>query len=392
MIATANTQLLEKLARQRLERHASRRSVSQSQIVSVVRQVLAQAERNAALVREGVPGADFSLSRFVRGCFAIKGRTISAVTAEEDVAAVRALNPGTQPGSFLIPPGTWSEYFLLQLGSYATLRKAGCTVFPCPFSLQLNLTQAATAPTAQWLPINAVQTPTDFTGAQISFPLKPRQTLSIVSTQLLRTSVPAVDVFLLGVCAQALAALEDAAVFSATNVSNAINSLYANGGITTVMVGASANGGNINITDIFAVLKAYRTAKGRTDSPRVWLMSGDAWNKILSLMDTTSRPLIASDIVEGPLGPEVQFYLFGSRVLLTDAIPSNLTNGSGSGQTAAFYLAQNSMLIAQSSEVSLAVGEGQLFDAASSQIRIGDMVDAEFSPISSVICLKGINA
>ena len=389
---TETTQLLERVSRERLERGAKRRPVSQAQLTAVVKQILAQAERSAALAREGEPGADFSISRFVRGCFALRGRTITSETAEEDVAAVRALSPTSIPGSYAIPPGTWSEYFLQQLGSFATLRKAGATIFTIKESLQLNMTQAATSPTCQWLPFNSVQSPTDFTGAQVSFPLKPRQSLSVVSTQLLKTSVPSIDVFLLSVCAQGLAALEDTAIFSASNVSNAPNSLYANGGITSVMVGASANGGNINITDIFATMKAYRTAKGRTDSPRVWLMSGDAWNKILSLMDTTSRPLIESEVFDGPLGPEVQYYLFGHRVLLTDAIPSNLANGSGSGQTAAFFAAVNSLLIAQSSDVAVAVGEGQLFDAAASQIRVGDMVDFEASPISSIVCLKGINA
>jgi HK97 family phage major capsid protein len=389
---TENERLLETLTTKRMQRAAGNRPVSQRQMREVVRQIVARAERAKALELAGEAGANFSISRFARGCFAMRGQTITAETADEDIAFVRALSPTSVPGSYAIPPGTWSEYFLTQLGSYATLRKAGCTVLPCPASLQLNLTQASTSPTCQWMPFNSVQTPSDFTGTQISFPLKPRQSLSVVATQLLKTSVPALDVFLLSVCAQGLAALEDAAIFAASDVSNAPHSLYANAGITTVMVGSSANGGNIGVTDLFAVLKAYRTAKGKTDSPRVWIMSGDCWNRILSLLDTTSRPLIASDIVEGPLGAEEQYYLFGHRVLLTDAIPSNLTNGSGSGQTAAFFMAVNTLLIAQSSEIALAIGQGQLFDAAASQIRVGDAVDFEASPISSVVALKGVNA
>lgn len=386
------TNVLEKLTSERIARANRNRPASQRQVREVVKQIVERARQNEALARLGEAGADFSVSRFVRGCFALKGNVIAPDTVDSDIAFVRALSPTAIPGSYSIPPGTWSEYFLQQLGSHATLRKAGATILTCAASLQLNLTQASVSPTCQWTPFNSVQTPTDFTGAQISFPLKPRQALSVVSTQLLKTSVPSIDVFLLSVIAQGLASLEDVAVFSATNVSNAPASLYANAGIVSVLVAGSPNGGNVNVTDLFAVLKAYRTAKGKTDSPRVWIMSGDAWNKILSLLDTSSRPLIGSDIVEGPLGSETQYFLLGHRVLLTDAIPSNLTNGSGTGQTAAFFAAVNSLLIAQSSEVSLAVGEGQLFDAAASQIRVGDAIDFEPSPVSSIICLKGINA
>jgi len=95
-----NEQLLETLARQRLERFRRRSPVTRDQITRTVQEILRREEERRSEAR----GEPFSFAKAVRGLCALRHQSILMDSAQEDAEyAQRALTTGATPGSYLIP-------------------------------------------------------------------------------------------------------------------------------------------------------------------------------------------------------------------------------------------------------------------------------------------------
>jgi len=330
----------------------------------------------------------FSLSTMIRGLRAMRGEAINPQTAEEDVKYVKALTTGSTPGSYLVPTIQADEIIqYLSIGGVA--RAAGARIWPLNGIQKLNIPVATTAPSWVWMAQNSQQTPTDPNLGQMAFDLKERRCLTAVPNQLLATSVPAFDQLLGQLIGLAAAEHEDTAMFNTTSVSGGPTALFAASGITMVNVGGSANGGNVSYADILAVLAQAAAIKAKP--PFVWVFSPRTFfQRILGLIDTTSRPLTIPTLAEG-LYASPQYRLMGWPAFVTPALLENEALGSGTNQAHAVFCNPAYVHIGQDSSLEIAVSTERYFDSAQTAVRGLQHEDFGFAPAAGIICLRGIN-
>jgi HK97 family phage major capsid protein len=360
-----------------------------TQLDKSVSDLLKRAEKRAA------SGPTFSLSTMVRGLKAQRGEVINESTKSTDLEYVKALSPGVTPGSYLVPQNQSTEVIaLLALGS--VVRSAGARIWDMPGMQRLDVPTATTSPTWAWVGTNTSTTSTDANLGQLAFDLKERRALTTIPNALLRASVPAFDTLLSEVLSQSAGEHEDTALFSTTSVTNGPVSLYAAANTTTLLVGGSANGGNIAFTDITATLAKSAAAKAR--GPFVWFMSPRSWySRILGMVDTTSRPLVIPTLTQGLLqgvpgqGQPAAGMLMGWPVFVSPAIPENQTNGSGSSQSYAVFTNPQYIHIAQSGGLEIGISTERAFEYNQTMIRAVTMADFGVAPPAGLVILQGVN-
>ena len=375
-----NEQVVKTLAEILQEKHGF---ATTSQLDRAVADVLRKTQERAASGK--VP---FSLSTMIRGLRAMRGESINAQTAEEDVKYVKALTTGSTPGSYLVPTIQADEIIqYLTIGGVA--RAAGVRIWPLNGIQKLTVPVATTAPSWVWMAQNSVQTPTDPNLGQMAFDLKERRCLTAVPNQLLATSVPAFDQLLGQLIGLAAAEHEDVAMFNTTTVSGGPTALFAAAGITMVNVGGSANGGNISYADIIAVLAQAAAVKAK--GPFAWFFSPRTFfQRILGLLDLQSRPLTIPTLTEG-LYAAPQYKLMGWPCFVTPALLENEALGSGTNQAHAVFCNPSYVHIGQDSSIEIAISTERYFDSAQTAIRGLQHEDFGFAPAAGIICLRGIN-
>jgi HK97 family phage major capsid protein len=329
----------------------------------------------------------FSLSTMIRGLRAMRGEAMNPQTAEADVAYVRALTTGSTPGSYLVPTIQAEEIIgYLTIGGIA--RASGLRVWPCNGVQKFNVPTATTVPSWVWTAQNSVQTPTDPNLGQMSFDLKERRALVAVPNQLLAVSVPAFDTMLAELIGFGAAEHEDTAFFNTTQVSGGPMALFAATGVTMVNC-QSVNGGNLAYSDIVTVLAQMAAVKGV--GPFAWFFSPRTFfQRVLGLVDTTSRPLVIPTLTEGLYaGP--QYRLMGWPVYVTPMLLENETLGTGTNQAHAIFTNPKYLHIAQDGNIQIAYSTERFFDANQTAIRAVQHEDFGYAPPAGIICLRGIN-
>lgn len=378
---TETLNLIEDVVSKRLARNAARRPATQTQVINAVRAVLAKTEAR------GANGAQpFSLSRAVRGMAALAGQTIDSKTAEADTAYVRALTTGQVPGSYMVPT-IQAEAIISQLADAAVARAAGATIWPMAGVQAMRVPVGLASPQFVFVAQNSRQTPTDPNLGQLSFTLINNQALILVPAALFRTAAPQWDVLLEEFFAVGMAESEDSAMHATATVSGGPVALMSKAGITTVLVGGSANGGNANWSDWTGLLQ--KSAETKVRPPLAWFMSPRTLTRLLSLGDTTSRPLLVPTVAALP--SQAHFELLGWPVFLTNGVPNNEVNGSGVNQSHAVLTNPSAIHIGESSEIEMAVSGEFAFDANQIALRVGHGVDFDYQPAASIHVLAGIN-
>lgn len=330
----------------------------------------------------------FSLSTMIRGLRAMRGEPMNPVTAEADVAYVKALSTGSTPGSYLVPTIQAQEIIgYLTIGGIA--RASGVRVWPMQGVQKLNVPTALTTPSWVWTAQNSVQTPTDPNLGQMPFDLKERRCLIAVPNQLLAVSVPAFDTLLAELIGAGAAEHEDTAFFNTTTVSGGPTALFAAANVAMVNCAGSANGGNFSYADITNVLATMVAAKGK--GPFAWYFSPRTFfQRILGLVDLSSRPLVIPTLSEGLYG-DVQYKLMGWPVFVTPALLENEALGSGTNQAHCIFTNPKYLHIAQDGNIEIAYSLERYFDANQCAIRACNHEDFGYAPAAGIICCRGIN-
>ncbi len=379
---TATLNLTEELTRKRFERQDRRRPVTKSQVATAIRMAMARVEAQRALGENR-----FSFARAINGLSALKHSPIVPENAEADAQYARALSTSGTPGSFLVPV-IQAEAIISQLAQFATARAAGARIWPMRGLQEMNVPAAiAGSPQFIWTAQNSRQVPSDPNATQIAFDLKLSQALILMPVQLFRAAVPQWDVILEDSFALGCAEAEDQAMFASATQAGAPVALTAASGITLLnAAGGAASGGNLAYGDLLAVLQKAVDLKVRP--PFAWYMNGRTWNRILSINDTASRPII-TPAPEG-IGPQVG-HLLGWPVFVTTSIPTNEAVSSGTNQSHIVFTNPRAINIAESGDVSLEASTDFALESAEVAVRVGHRVDFAYQPSASLIVLQGIN-
>lgn len=332
--------------------------------------------------RDGEPGRP-SISKMIRGLSAKANRVINESTKEADLNYVKALDTGTQPGSFLVPTLQANEIIgFLSVGG--VVRSAGARIWDLRGIQKLNVPVATAAQTVEYLGENTAQTATDPNLSQMPFDLKTRRSLTAFPNELLAASTPGIDKIITELLGLAFSEKEDNAFFATSTVSGGPTSFNATSGTTDHLVGESANGGSLAYSDLLRTLQKSSAAKAK--GPMVWFASPRTfYQRILGLLDANSRPIVTSEAT----GP-VEFRLFGSPVFISPEIPEDMTNGSGTNQSMLIYGPPKSIHIADS-QFEIAVSGEFLFSANQTAIRGTHMHDFGLAPVASLVKLSGID-
>jgi HK97 family phage major capsid protein len=331
----------------------------------------------------------FSLSKMIRGLRAMEHSAINASTAEADVAYVKALTTGSQPGSFLVPT-VQSEQIVEFLTIGGVARGSGVTVWPMAGVQKLTVPMATAVPSWVWMAQNSVQTATDPNLGQMSFDLKERRALVAVPNQLLAVSVPAFDTLLAKFIGFGAAEHEDQSFFNTTTLSGGPTALYANiANLTAINVGGSANGGNIGYLDILNCLANAIAQKAH--GPFAWYFSPRTFfTRILGLLDGQSRPLVIPTYSEG-LYNAIRYTLLGWPVFVTPYLLENESLGSGTNQAHAIFTNPSYLHVAQDEGIQIAYSLDKWFDANQTAIRAIQHLDFGYAPPLGIVVLRGIN-
>jgi HK97 family phage major capsid protein len=332
----------------------------------------------------------FSLSKMIRGLSAMRGSAISATTAEEDVAYVKALTTGATPGSYLVPT-VQADEIIAYLSIGGILRASGARIWPMSGIQKLTIPVATTSPAWVWMAQNSQQTPTDPGLGQLAFDLKERRALVAVPNQLLATSVPAFDQLLAQLIAQGAAEHEDQSFFNTTTLSGGPTALFANiANLTAVNCAGSANGGNFSYADILSVLAASVAAKAV--GPFCWFMSPRTFfQRALGLVDLQSRPITVPTLVEG-LAAMPAYRLMGWPVYVTPFIAENEALGSGTNQSHVIFTNPSRYIhVGQDQGIEIAYSTERFFDSAQTAIRAVQHLDWGEAPGAAVVVLRGVN-
>jgi len=371
-------ELVEALARSLQEKYGF------STVTQLDKAVTDLVKRSQARVANGRTN-DFSITRAIRGLAAQRGGIISPETKSDDVEyAQKALSTGATPGSYLVPT-IQAEEIIQILSTGGIARSSGARIWNLDGIQKLTVPTQTAFPTVEFLGQNTAQTATDPNLGQISFDLKTRRSLTVVPNELLRTSTPAYDAFLSELLGLAFAEHEDSIFFAASAATGGPTPFYATAGITTVMVGGSANGGSLAYSDILAVLKAAAAAKVK--GACAWYMSPRTFfQRVLGLLDSQSRPIIVSDSTAA-----APFRLFGYPIYVSPAIPENLTNGSGTSQSYILFTNPKFLHVAQSQGIDIAVSTERYFELNQVGVRCVQGIDFATAPAAGVVALKGVN-
>lgn len=352
-------------------------------------------KRGALGTAHGKP-APFQFSKMIRGLQAMSGRgAINVQTAESDIAFVRALSTGSTPGSYLVPTiqaDTIIQY--LALGGVA--RASGVRIWPMAGQQKLNIPLALAAPDWQFLAQNAAQTPSDPNLGQLSFDLKTRRCLTAIPNELLKTSEPAFDALLGALIGIAAAEHEDSVFFASSTTAGDPEALMAASGISTLLVGGSADGGDLAYTDILAMMAEAYAVKAKP--PFAWYASPrTVFSRLYGLEDSNKRPLfipafsgLAEPKFTGAVAAPVGM-LFGHPVYCTPAIAEDESNGSGTNQSHMILTNPTYAHIAQSGSIEMAVSIERYFENNQTAVRAVHEVDFGYAPAAGIVALKGIN-
>src|SRR6267142_1167495 len=379
-----NEQLLETLARQRLERFRRRSPVTRDQITRTVQEILRREEERRSEAR----GEPFSFAKAVRGLCALRHQSILMDSAQEDAEyAQRALTTGATPGSYLVP-AIQADAITGQLAQLATARAAGGRIWPMKGIQDLNVPVAvAGSPQFVWQAQNSRQTASDPNLGQMAFDLKLSQALLLLPIQLFRAALPQWDAILEDSFALGLAEAEDQAMHATSTVANGPLALLSQAGISTLnAAGGSANGGNLAYGDLVGVLQKIVDLKARP--PFAWFLAGRTWLRILSINDTTSRPIL-DDFAPSDGGPQIG-HLFGFPVFSTASIPVTESVGSGSNQSHAVFTNPKAIHIAESGDVSLETSTDFALESGDVALRVGHKIAFGYQPAASLVVLAGI--
>lgn len=357
-----------------------------TQLDKAVADLLKKTEERAAAKKN-----TFSLSQMIRGLKAMKGDPLNPQTQEADLQCIKALETNATTGSYLVPTIQANEIieFLTLSG---VVRAAGARIWDLTGIDKLDVPIASALPTWAWVGQNTSTTASDPTLGQLNFRMKQRRALVVTPRQLLMTSRPAYDTLLSELLGIGAAEHEDTAVFNTTSVTGGPASLYVTATTSDILVGGSANGGNIAYTDITATLAAAAAAKAR--GPFVWFMSPRTWyNRILGLVDTTSRPIVVNNTVQGAqnLGMAQAGMLMGFPVFVSPAILENISNGSGSSQSYLVLTNARYINIGEQQGIELAISTERYFELDQIGIRATSSEDIQYGPEPGIVVLKGIN-
>ncbi len=341
-------------------------------------------------------GPQFSLSKMIRGMKAQQGPALNPQTAEDDVAYTKALTTGAQPGSYLVPTFQADE-IIQYLATGGVVRAAGARIWPCTGINKLTVPVALASPTWIWMAQNSQYTPpSDPNLGQMAFDLKERRCLVAIPNQLLATSVPAFDTLIAELIGLAAGEHEDTALLSSSQVSGGPVPIYAAASTSTLLVGSSANGGNLAFTDILAVLQKASTVKSKP--PFTWIMSPRTfYQRVLGMLDLSSRPIyiptLSQGLEQGPGVGTVQSvgFLMGFPVFVSPMVEETLANGSGTNQSWILFTNMKYVHVAQDSNIEMAISTERFFDASQVAIRATQHSDAAVSPSAGVVILKGVN-
>jgi HK97 family phage major capsid protein len=245
------------------------------------------------------------------------------------------------------------------------------------------------APSWVWMAQNSVQTPTDPNLGQMAFDLKERRALVAIPNQLLATSVPAFDTLLAELIGLGAAEHEDTAFFATSTVSGGPVALKSASSTTAILVGGSANGGNLGYADLLSCLSNMVAQKGK--GPFAWYFSPRTfYSRVLGMVDSQSRPIVIPTFSQGLYG-QVQFTLLGYPVYVTPFILENESNGSGSSQSHAVFTNPKYLHIAQDANIAMAISTERFFDANQTAVRAVQHEDFGYAPPAGIVILNGIN-
>ena len=352
----------------------------------------------ARMAQRGISAkpSDFSISAALRGMMAREGKTVNEATREADMNYLqKALATTGTPGSYLVPTIQANDIIQI-LSTNGILRAAGPRIWPMTGIQKMTVPTASGLPTVAYLGQNTAQSASDPNLGSVSFDLKTRRSLIAVPAELLRVSVPALDAILTELIGVAFAEGEDNAFFSSTTVSGGPTALYADTNISTVMVGGSANGGNVGYSDLLAVLAKAATVKAKP--PYVWFMSPRTfWQRVFGLVDLQSRPIFIPSYaglqdVNAPAGTaQPSGKLFGWPVYVSPFISETEANGSGTNQSHIILTNPKYIHLAEATGMEIAVSTERYFELNQIGIRGVHQHDFGFGPEAGIVCLKGCN-
>jgi HK97 family phage major capsid protein len=332
--------------------------------------------------------SDFSISTVIRGLVARTGQSINSSTRESDLAYTeKALATGTTPGSYLVPTIQANDIIAF-LSTNGILRSSGARIWPMDGIQKLNVPVASALPTVTWLGQNSTDTANDPNLGQIAFDLKTRRSLVAIPNELLAVSTPAIDALVTELIGIAFAEHEDDSFFGTNSKANGPTALYQQPNITSLMVGGSANGGNIAYSDILAVLA--KAAQVKMKGPFAWYCSPRTfWSRIVGLLDSQSRPLFTGAMAS--MQDAIQPKLFGSPIFISPFLAENEANGSGTNQAHLIYTNPKYLHVANQSGVEIMVSLDRYLENNQVGVRGIHRADYAVGPAAGVIVLKGIN-
>ena len=154
---------------------------TQTQLDKAVADVLKRTEERMSVLANGKRKHTFSLSTMIRGMRSVRGETMTAATAEADVAYLRALSTGGAPGSYLVPT-LQAEEIIQYLNQGGVARSMGTRVWPMDGIQKMNVPAATASPSWIWAAQNSALTPSDPNLGQMPFVLNERRCLIAIRT------------------------------------------------------------------------------------------------------------------------------------------------------------------------------------------------------------------
>lgn len=370
--------MIEDLVQRKASYQANRgRPVTQKQITEIVKKILDRADARAA---SGAP--PLNLSAMLRGMKVLKGEAVAPSTAEADLRVLKALDPGSNPGAYLVETTTAEV-----IGAYASLGgaldAAGPRIIPMPNVLKKTLVLPS-IPDFQWLGASSQISAADPVVGQVTANLKFRKALVEVSNELMATSNPAVDEYLAEIFGVAAGESTDQYVFSASDVAGAPKCLFTTPTVTRVLVGANPNGGALAYSDIFAMIDAAH-ANG-CHMPWCFFCSPRTFDRIFELATSTSMPFLTPRALQ--TGPSA-WSLFDIPLYVSPAIPEDLITGSNT-DTSYMVLADPKFFNLFRGGFELSISTERLFDANASLVRCTAHEDISYFPPEAIIVLEGV--
>jgi len=367
--------------------------ISRSEFDSLARTITSQANRGGDY--DSANDSKFSITKAIRGLAAKQGKTISEDTREADITyAQKTLLTGTTPGSFLVPT-VQADQIIQLLASAHQVRAAGCRIWPMAGIQKLTVPVESAAPTVVWGTSSGagaggqgvVLTPTDPGLSQVSFDLKSAKSLVAIPNELLAASVPAIDQIVAEILSLGFGQAEMNTFVASPNVANAPISVYSAAGTTRVLANnGSANGGALKFNDLLSAAGQYFAQKGK--GAPAWFMHPTVFYKdLMGLSDTNGRPIVTGfDTVQGPF----QGRLFGWPVYVSAEFPTNLTVGSGTGQSYILFTNPLYLHIADRGGLEIQVSIERFFDSNQTGVRGVHQIDHAFAPAQAIIILDGV--